>query len=183
MFISIIILPKESYCLTDQCPNDFKNFKEFIKPLSIFQQTTEYTCGPAVLLSILKTRHLINEKLTDVELGKKIGTNAEVGTSPVAMLEGLKLYGAEGKIQFNNNPAVFFKNLDPKRIYILLIMDGLDTHWVALAGHKMNFVYLMDPYKNHNSLRRVSLCYLLANWQNVKFDEQTTYHNLSIEVR
>ncbi len=154
----------------------------YSRQLPVFEQSTPYTCGPTVILSILSRRGLLAESTTDTQLGKMMGSNSEVGTSPQAMVRILKHFGLGARIFLSNNPTEFLAQLQSNKDHILLVRDGEEAHWVGLSGFSGNRVKLMDPWKNQGSLKYISRTHLIDIWNSVPFDAQTTYNYLSIEV-
>jgi ABC-type bacteriocin/lantibiotic exporter with double-glycine peptidase domain len=154
----------------------------YCRGLPEIRQSTDYTCGPAVLLSLLKFRGLNTDGLTDISLGQKIGTNSEVGTSPEQMIQGLKLFGLIAHMDSAVNPDTFFRHLSPNRDYLFLVLDEGDAHWVALTRYDQNFVEVMDPFANQGQRKRYPIEVFTALWRKVRFDKTHLYHYLMIEI-
>lgn len=156
---------------------------DFQRHLPVVEQTSDYTCGPAVILSLAQKHRTLRTPLTDLELGKKIGTNPIVGTSPQALMDGLRLLGLAGSIKSTKNPRDFLDSLNKNKDYILLIWLDSDAHWVGLSSKNGGSTLLMDPYQNRGSLTKVSLKELIRRWKAVRFDQTHIYDYLSIEVQ
>lgn len=165
-----------------QSPNPLK-IPPFSHAIPIVEQSTDYTCGPAVILS-LRQFYFPNIKTapTDQQLGKLIGTNSSVGTTPEQLLRGLKQFGLNGAILTPVDSEAFLQNLDSTKNYVFLIDDDGDAHWVLLAQLEKDSLILMDPYQNKGHYRSANLLEFRRNWQTVKFSSTKTYRNLVIRI-
>ncbi len=115
----------------------------FIPGLKGYQQTTEYTCGPAVLMELSKFYHLHHIALnhdTEMKIAKEAGTRSmdvlasggKPGTTPDEMKHWLETHGFDVRLTFEDKEdGSALKQLKEN------IMKGIPTivEWANLEGH------------------------------------------------
>lgn len=115
----------------------------FIKGLSGYQQTTEYTCGPAALLAFAKYYNVPGVELTgqcELKIAKEAGTRfpdslkegEKIGTKPEEMAKWLTEHGFDVKVEYENKAdASALKKLEEN------IINNIPTiiEWADLTGH------------------------------------------------
>ncbi|MCP3940986.1 MAG: hypothetical protein GY710_05830 [Desulfobacteraceae bacterium] len=115
----------------------------FIENLKGYQQTTEYTCGPASLLSLAKYYGLPNmtaDKKTEMRIAKEVGTRSmdvlknggKPGTKPGEMTQWLEKNSFKVKLEFEDKEDFSaLKKLQDN------IKNGIPTlvEWINLTGH------------------------------------------------
>ena len=126
----------------------------FLK-IPIIRQRTNYSCGAASLLAVL--RFFNAYKGNEVGLYGKLRISKEDGTSPDSIVRVAKQYGLQAKVKENLSIYDLHKLLDKKIAVILDIQawktrqnksyarDYRDGHYVVLIGIQKGMVYLMDP--------------------------------------
>ncbi|MBF0395877.1 MAG: peptidase C39 family protein [Desulfobacterales bacterium] len=122
----------------------------FIKALKGYQQTTEYTCGPAALLALSKFYGLTGieeNKETEMRISREVGTRSmdilkqggKPGTKPDEMVNWLKKYGFNVKIEFEDKAdGSALKKLEEnikKGIPTIVEWAYLTGHWVVVVGY------------------------------------------------
>lgn len=125
-------------------------------------QKTEYTCGAACIVSLLK--QLSGKSLKESHVAAVIGTNRAVGTAPEKMVKGLRTLGLKGKMREQLGLSSLKSNFARKRGQILLVQSGDTAHWVVLADYKGGKITLMDPWKENESYLVYSEEEFLALW-------------------
>lgn len=162
LFISF----KPSFALTEKQAIGFfhLNHKHSVKFLDIkaYQQTQEYTCGPAIVMSLLKYYGKLSDKqmnkLTEMRIAKEMGTTESEGTSAIQIVQWLNAHGFDAKTQSDGSVEMLRNNL-AKGIPVLVDWIDWGGHWVAVAGydfggtaHNMNndIIFFADPAANCN---------------------------------
>lgn len=93
-----------------------------------YQQTTEYTCGPAALVMAAYYRGLL---LTELEVAKATVTNKKTGTSTEQMVNYLKDTGWNVRSSLNEPDIATLQFLKNQ----LKIGNPVVVEWVDWAGH------------------------------------------------
>jgi hypothetical protein len=82
---------------------------DFIPGLKGYQQTTDYTCGPSALISLVKFYGMlgIDENVaTKIRIAKELGTrdlnSSKPGTKPQEMVAWLQKNGFDANLQFED---------------------------------------------------------------------------------
>jgi hypothetical protein len=112
---------------------------DFIPGLKAYQQTTDYTCGPAVLLSLARFYGLpdIDENAeTEMRIAQESGTrdfnSTQPGTKPQEMADWLEKNGFSVQIEFEDKgDGTALERLKDN------IKNGTPTlvEWIDLGGH------------------------------------------------
>jgi hypothetical protein len=119
---------------------DLPASKNFIS-LSIkgYQQTEDYTCGPAAAMSLLQHYQQLPEqqmnKTTEMRIAKEMSASmADVGTSPKELANWFKQRGFEVNSGTNGNLDMLRENL---RKGIPTLVEWIDWggHWVIVTGY------------------------------------------------
>lgn len=128
--------------------------KQFIR-LNVkgYQQTLDYTCGPAAVMSLL---HFYN-KLSTAELtpaterriAKEMGTSPASGTSPQQIIRWLKQHGFKVQAGTGGTLAMLRHNLQQG---IPTLVEWIDWggHWVVVTGYYQGNSNIPDP--GHDTL-------------------------------
>jgi len=147
----------------------------FIEGLKGYQQSTEYTCGPAVLLSLAKYYKIPgieDNKTTEMKIAEEAGTlsledalktGKRAGTEPDKMVKWLNDHGFKAKIEFEDKgDGSSFKKLQEnieKGIPTIVEWANLAGHWVIVVGidtrgpkHPWDDVIIFaDPYDKYDN--------------------------------
>lgn len=130
-------------------------------PIRGFQQTTEYTCGPAIIVSLLKYYGMEGNELT---MAKEMGTRPGSGTHPLAMVNWLKGHGfdvewGEETLGDGSGMKMIRKNLEAG---IPIIVEWIDWggHYGLTVGHDNrgtpsvddDVLLLADPYDRYDEV-------------------------------
>ena len=152
------------------------------------RQATPYTCGVAVLQSILAYNGSLYRQ--DV-LEKRVGASPEWGTNPQAMITCLEEHGIGAIIVQNislellrsyidsGQPVVCFLqawNDDPNFDYSTEWEDG---HYAIAIGYDANRIYFMDPSTLAN-YAYIDNNQFLVRWHDG--DDQRQFHQTGIVV-
>ncbi len=112
---------------------------DFISDLRAYQQTTEYTCGPAALLSFAKFygyNDILEDTKTEMRIAQELGTrdlnSSQPGTKPEEMVVWLEKNGFDARLEFEDKG-------DGSALQQLRdnIRRGIPTlvEWIDLSGH------------------------------------------------
>jgi len=125
-----------------------------------YQQTTEYTCGPAAALTVLY--YYGNSDFDEMDLAKAMKTQGyPIGTNPLNMVKFFRGIGWEVKSSLDSKS---FETYDAFREFVQdslkegspIIVENVDWggHWRVIIGYDMmetespldDVLILMDPY-------------------------------------
>ena len=124
-----------------------------------YQQTEEYTCGPAAVMSLMHYYGLLSPlemtKSTELRIAKEMGTSKDVGTSQQQMVNWLKQHGFEvisGKKGTLDLLRSHLKKGEP------VIIDWFDWggHWAVAIGYNKDLLFLADPYVQHDTVKSIN---------------------------
>jgi hypothetical protein len=122
----------------------------FIKGLKAYQQTTEYTCGPAALLALARFYGLPGigeDKETEMKIAREAGTRSadipkeegKPGTKPEEMGRWLEQHGFDVRTEFEDkedgSALEKLKENIRKGIPTLVEWADLTGHWVIAVGY------------------------------------------------
>lgn len=126
-------------------------------PISAFQQTTSYTCGPAVLLTLLRYYELDGDELT---IAGEAGCTAEKGTNPEGMVGWLETHGFDVTWGEHGSLDLLRDNL---RRGVPTLVEWIDYggHWVVVVGYdtmgtdtlRDDVIHFADPADGHDGVR------------------------------
>lgn len=121
------------------------------------RQTTEYSCGPSALQSVLS---YWGKEVDEAELMKLLHTTAEAGTYPDDIARGARALGFEAEVKANltlDEVARFTADGTPMialaqvwrsaRNATASVEDEWDNgHYIVVLAVDENYVYFQDPY-------------------------------------
>jgi hypothetical protein len=142
---------------------------DFIPGLKAYQQTTDYTCGPAALLSIARFYGLpgFEENAeTEMRIAREAGTrdmnSSKPGTKPEEMAAWLEGNGFEVSLQFEDkgDGSALERLKDNARRKIPTLVEWIDLsgHWAIVVGYDHrnssdpwdDVLILADPYDRYD---------------------------------
>jgi hypothetical protein len=142
---------------------------DFIRGLKGYQQTTEYTCGPAALLSIAKFYGLpgIEENAkTEMRIAREAGSrdmnSSKPGTKPVEMVAWLQRNGFDVLLEFEDkgDGSALEKLRDNVNHKIPTLVEWIDLsgHWSIVVGYDRrnlsdpwdDVLIMADPYDRYD---------------------------------
>ena len=107
-----------------------------------YQQTTDYTCGPAAVMSLLRWYNVLSDQSlnhdTEMLIAKEMGTgdinSKHPGTTPQQMENWLKKNGFEVMLGYNGTLGMIRENLKQG---IPTLVEWIDWggHWVVVTGY------------------------------------------------
>jgi len=107
-----------------------------------YQQTTDYTCGPAVVMSLLRWYNILGDNEmnhdTEMRIAKEMGTSdleaKHPGTSPQLIVNWLQNNGFDAKLGYNGTVEMLRENL-AQGIPTLVEWIDWGGHWVVVTGY------------------------------------------------
>jgi hypothetical protein len=145
---------------------------DFIPNLRGYQQTTDFTCGPAALLSLAKFYGLPNieeNAKTEMQISKESGTrdfnSSQPGTKPQEMVAWLEKNGFYVQLEFENkgDSTALERLRDNIRQGIPTLVEWIDLggHWSIAVGYDYrnasdpwdDVLILADPYDRYDDYR------------------------------
>lgn len=167
--LSVLFLFIISSCQeNDDCENNrvehshyyVMNIKEKISPGKIlldvksYQQTTEYTCGPSAVISLLNYLGMQGDEMT---IATEMGTSSSTGTTPEQMTGWLNNHGFNASWNENGSLELLRENLK-NNIPTLVEWSDWGGHWVLVIGYDTrdtedtmdDVIIFADPYDRHD---------------------------------
>jgi predicted double-glycine peptidase len=141
-------------------------------PVPMFNQTTDYTCGPASSMSVLKYLGM-SKGNSEMKLAEEMGTLTTTGTrfwnlAKIFEQKGLKAFVKIGTTIAELRAAVRLKQP------VIINLDDEGGHYVVLAGFDKSNIFFMDPWYAYSSYRKWDLKKFEAHWYDshdgVKYD-------------
>lgn len=136
------------------------NIKDNSSPGKIFlnvsshQQTTDYSCGPSAVLTLLR---FYNRKGDELIIAKEMGTSTTTGTNPEQMSNWLNNNGFTALWSENGTLELLRANLK-NNIPTLVEWSDWGGHWVLVIGYDTrntenpddDIIIFADPYDRHD---------------------------------
>jgi len=154
------------------------NYRRLGLPPLVLQET-EYTCGAACLVSLVK--QLSGKELKESHVAAVIGANRSVGTTPEKMVRGLGLLGFTAKARDRQGLKALRSNFQRKKGQILLVQSGDTAHWVVLADYSGGKITVMDPWRENKGYLTYSEKEFLALWDTSLLGRKVNQLSLVIE--
>jgi len=142
---------------------------DFIPNLTAYQQTTDYTCGPAAVLSLAKFYGLPDieeDAKTEMRIAQEMGTrdlnSSKPGTKPQEMVAWLEKNGFDVQLEFEDkgDGTALQRLRDNIRQGIPTLVEWIDLsgHWVIAVGYDYrnesdpwdDVLILADPYDKYD---------------------------------
>ena len=119
-----------------------------------YQQTTEYSCGPASVLTLLRYYGKSGDEMI---IAKEMGTSTTCGTTPEQMSSWLGQHGFTASWNENGNLDTLTNNLK-KQVPTLIEWSDWGGHWVLVVGYDTrnteslmdDVIIFADPYDRHD---------------------------------
>ena len=140
------------------------NQKLILLDIQGYQQTTDYTCAPSAVMSILKYYGLLSNKdlnaTTELKLSQEMGTSEDKGTTPQQIVEWFNNNGFEAHYGINGTIEMIQDNLK-KGIPTLVEWIDWGGHWVVVAGYQnlgkhysddKDTIFFADPEAHDNNI-------------------------------
>jgi hypothetical protein len=143
-------------------------------PLRAVQQTTAYTCGPAVLVTLLRNYGRDGDEL---QIARETGCTPSKGTSPDQMAKWLREHGFEVEWGENGSLAALREQLENGRPTIVEWVDW-GGHWVLVVGYdtrgtespRDDLILLADPADHYDGERDGLTSFNALRFEHMWFD-------------
>jgi predicted double-glycine peptidase len=143
--LPIYALPANNFSVSPDRGNQIAHFYELksadhltMLNMKGYQQTTDYTCGPATIMSILHYYGILKDNQmnheTELKIAKEMGTTAKTGTRPEQIVTWLKQHGFDVKTGKNGTIEMLQDNAK-KGIPTLVEWIDWGGHWAAVSGY------------------------------------------------
>ncbi len=165
-FIILLACSEEKTCNNDACP-DKKEY--YVKSLNkcasnslgltllnvvSYQQTTEYSCGPASVVTLL---NYYGKNGNEMQIANEMGTSTTNGTRPEQMTDWLNKNGFNAEWSENGTLEMLRENLSNKKPTLVEWSDW-GGHWVVVVGYDTrntdilddDVIIFADPYDRHD---------------------------------
>ena len=121
-----------------------------------YQQTTEYTCGPAAVLTLLR---YYKRNGDEMQLAREMITSSTTGTTPENMAGWLQGNGFVVAWGENGTLDLIRENL-ARKVPTLIEWSDWGGHWVVAVGYDTrntasladDVIIFADPYDRHDDL-------------------------------
>lgn len=119
-----------------------------------YQQTTEYTCGPASVITLLR---YFGRNGDEMQIAKEMGTSTTTGTTPEQMTDWLNKNGFQAAWSEEGSLEMILENLE-KQVPVLVEWSDWGGHWVVAIGYDTrntanlmdDVIIFADPYDHHD---------------------------------
>lgn len=103
-----------------------------------YKQTTDYTCGPAAVMTLLHYFGKLSlsdmNHVTEIRIATEMGTMSDTGTSPEQIVIWLQNHGFYAELKHQVTGFIIEENID-RGIPILVVIGH---HWVLATGYITN---------------------------------------------
>lgn len=133
-----------------------------------YQQTEDYTCGPAAVMSLMQFYGMLRAdemtKETELRIAKEMGTSKEFGTSPQQIADWLMHHDFSVESGINGTVDMLRENLK-RNIPTLVEWIDWGGHWALNAGYYMQHdvpnenedtILLADPSANEGNFKSIN---------------------------
>jgi predicted double-glycine peptidase len=160
----------------------------------IVRQTTEHSCGPAALMSVLEYWQITSD--SETTLHSLLETTPEFGTAPEKIVEAAARFGLRASMQADLQLSDLAAAVGRGETVIVNFQawpakesgrpswqqDWEDGHYAVLIGLDGENAYLMDPWVGYGYL---SSSELVDRWHDYteRAGKRIEYHHLAIFVQ
>lgn len=147
------VLPSSDYYVLDVTSGESRPGLTLLDVES-FQQTTEYTCGPAAVVSLLG---FYGRTADEMSIAQEMGTSSTVGTNPEQMTVWLSTNGFDASWHEYGELDTLTNRLK-RNIPTLVEWSDWGGHWVLVIGYDTrqtedimdDVIIFADPYDRHD---------------------------------
>ncbi|MBI5448623.1 MAG: peptidase C39 family protein [Gammaproteobacteria bacterium] len=144
LFFILLFITKTVFSLTDyqksiaQFYNIHNTQNLTLLEVKAYQQTTNYSCGPAAIMSLLHYYHKLSDRdmnaKTELRIAKEMGSSTTLGSSSKQMATWLSQHGFEVKYGTQGTLHLLQNSLKQG---IPILVDWIDWggHWVVVTGY------------------------------------------------
>lgn len=139
---------------------NIKNFPvagKILLDVNSYQQTTDYSCGPAAMISLLRYLGRDGDEMTIVN---EMGTSTTTGTNPEQMVAWMNAHWFIASWHEEGSLEMIRENLS-NNIPTLIEWSDWGGHWVLVVGYDTrnndvlsdDVIIFADPYDYHDDSR------------------------------
>lgn len=151
-----------------------------------YQQTENYTCGPASVMSLMHFYGLLKDNQmnhkTELKIAAEMNTSKKTGTSPQQMVTWLEHHGFNVKSGQNGTVEMLQNNLK-KGIPVMVDWADWGGHWVVTTGYNddkkdtaynNDSIYFADPSVHFDNVKSMNgiLVFNPERFESMWFDAQ-----------
>lgn len=166
LFVTCFFTNSNSFALTQQQARGFfhidKNDRLIFIDIKGFQQTTDYTCCPAIAMSLQRYYKMINPgemtAATEQRIAKEMGTTSEEGTDELQLVNWLRHHDFQVRWGYDGSLSLIKKYV-ARGVPVLVDWIDWGGHWVAVAGLdqslkpvKHQTLYFADPAAHFDNI-------------------------------
>lgn len=118
---------------------------------AVIRQTSEITCGPAALASLLC--YYFSEETSEHELAELSGTY-EKGTTTLLGLRDACLAKGHEAIGYNMTLPQLMRDVETGKVPVLVHFNKPSLHYVLVVGQVDDFILISDPFVGDTSMDR-----------------------------
>ncbi len=163
--------------LTFLVPNIALSYQPTI-PVPMFNQTTDYTCGPASSMSVLKY-YGMSKGNSELKLAEEMGTIKTTGTRFWNLAKILEQKGLKAIVKLGTSLADLRAAAKLKQPVIINI-DDEGGHYVVLAGFDKSHIFFMDPWFAYSTYTKWDIKTFEDHWYDTH--EGVKYERLGIFI-
>ncbi len=123
-------------------------------PIRSYQQSTEYTCGPAAVLTLLRYYGRDGDEMT---IAREMGTSTTTGTTALQMASWMNSHGFTASWHEHGTLEMLRENLSVQKPTLVEWSDW-GGHWVMVIGYDTrntesmsdDVILFADPYDRHD---------------------------------
>ena len=123
-------------------------------PMNIHQQTTEYSCGPSAVVTLLG---YYGRTADEMQIAAEMGTSTTCGTNPAQMADWLSTNGFVASWHENGSLEMLQAEL-AQQTPVLVEWSDWGGHWVLVVGYDTrgtsqtsdDVIIFADPYDRHD---------------------------------
>jgi predicted double-glycine peptidase len=132
-----------------------------------YQQSTDYTCAAAAVMSILKYYGVFSDNdlntVTEMKISHEMGTSSEKGTTPQQIVDWLNNNGFEAHYGINGTIEMLQDNVKKGTPTLVEWIDW-GGHWVVVAGYQKlgkhysddkDTIFFADPESHDNNVKTI----------------------------
>ena len=144
--------------------NTFRgSFPRGVLRLPLVYQTTDYTCGPAAMLSLLRYFQVADE-LTEQSLASEMLTTYEWGTNYLEMQKALAKRGLSGEIRLNSTLENVQSEIVKGNPVIVNFKSYNVGHYAIAIALNDKYIYMMDPWFARRGAVRMKREDFIRSW-------------------
>lgn len=128
----------------------------------LLHQETDYTCGPAVVLSFLRWKNV--GAYSEEALRGLLNTCPQTGTRAQEILSFFKSHNIAAKFKDSLSFESLVGGLSKGQSFILNVQSEGEGHWVLAFAYEEGHIVIMDPWLANFGYRKITKEELYSIW-------------------